>query len=171
MADKTWDILNFLKNPPGESMRGKNTTTRGRIRQIDEPREDAIENPRPEPAQAANKETVGGIAEDGEISDKNIEKNVLVTVPDSRKPVVKDADEIHDGKIHNEEVNARVLDVEAKSRNERPLLGDIATLVNKHKSRGIMAQWRVKQMNQSSLVVEITVDLMRNASEDEDVSA
>jgi ParB family chromosome partitioning protein len=49
------------------------------------------------------------------------------------------------------------------------LLRDIATLVNRHKSRGTTARWKVMQMNQSSLVVEITVDLMRNTAEDEDV--
>ena len=43
------------------------------------------------------------------------------------------------------------------------LLGDIATLINRHRSKGIAAQWKVKQMNQSSLVVEISVDLMEGA--------
>jgi ParB family chromosome partitioning protein len=87
-----------------------------------------------------------------------------------------------------EEMSARALETAAENWNGKPrvsrqkarrdsadgpggeLLGDIATLVNKHKSRGIMAQWKVKQMNQSSLVVEITVDLMRNSAEDGDAS-
>jgi ParB family chromosome partitioning protein len=48
------------------------------------------------------------------------------------------------------------------------LLGDIAELVNRHRARGTMAQWKVKQMNQSSLVVEISVDLMKtDLNEDE----
>jgi ParB family chromosome partitioning protein len=50
------------------------------------------------------------------------------------------------------------------------LLGDIAALVTKHRSRGTMAQWKVKQMNQSSLVVEISVDLMKTEA-DEDTSS
>lgn len=40
------------------------------------------------------------------------------------------------------------------------LLGDLANLINKHRSKGLAAQWQVKQMNQSSLVVEISVDLL-----------
>jgi ParB family chromosome partitioning protein len=47
------------------------------------------------------------------------------------------------------------------------LLGDIASLVNRHRSRGVSAQWKVKQMNQSSLVIEITVDLMKKNSEED----
>jgi ParB family chromosome partitioning protein len=48
------------------------------------------------------------------------------------------------------------------------LLGDIAELVNRHRARGTAAQWKVKQMNQSSLVIEITVDLMKmDSNEDE----
>ena len=43
------------------------------------------------------------------------------------------------------------------------LLGDVAALVGRHKNRGLAAQWKVKQMNQSSLVVEITVDLMKSS--------
>ena len=46
------------------------------------------------------------------------------------------------------------------------LLGDVAALVGKHRDRGLAAQWKVKQMNQSSLVVEITVDLMKNHAEE-----
>ena len=48
------------------------------------------------------------------------------------------------------------------------LLGDIATLINRHRSKGISAQWKVKQMNQSSLVVEISVDLLDGASTNTD---
>jgi ParB family chromosome partitioning protein len=52
----------------------------------------------------------------------------------------------------------------------RELLGDIAEMVNRHRARGTMAQWKVKQMNQSSLVVEISVDLMKtDLNEDENV--
>lgn len=40
------------------------------------------------------------------------------------------------------------------------LLGDIATLINRHRGKGVSAQWKVKQMDQSSLVVEISVDLL-----------
>jgi ParB family chromosome partitioning protein len=53
----------------------------------------------------------------------------------------------------------------SKARKNSPdgpaceLLGDIASIVNRHKGRGISAQWKVKQMNQDSMVVEITVDL------------
>lgn len=42
------------------------------------------------------------------------------------------------------------------------LLHDLATLINKHRNHGIPAQWKVKQMDQSSLIVEISVDLNRN---------
>jgi ParB family chromosome partitioning protein len=44
------------------------------------------------------------------------------------------------------------------------LLGDLAALVTRHRNNGISAQWRVKQMNQSSLVVEISVDLTEGAA-------
>ena len=47
------------------------------------------------------------------------------------------------------------------------LLGDVATLINRYRNRGIAAQWKVKQMNQSSLVVEITVDLLKGSVEEE----
>jgi hypothetical protein len=40
------------------------------------------------------------------------------------------------------------------------LLGDLSILMNRHQKAGIPAQWRVKQMNQSALIVEISVDLM-----------
>jgi ParB family chromosome partitioning protein len=60
-----------------------------------------------------------------------------------------------------------------KTSNEAPggeLLGDVAALVNRHRARGTMAQWKVKQMNQSSLVVEITVDLLRTGSDEEEIA-
>lgn len=40
------------------------------------------------------------------------------------------------------------------------LLHDLADLINRHRAQGMAAQWQVKQMNQSSLVVEISVDLL-----------
>lgn len=42
------------------------------------------------------------------------------------------------------------------------LLRDLAVLINRHRDRGISAQWKVKQMNQSSLIVEISVDINPN---------
>ncbi len=42
------------------------------------------------------------------------------------------------------------------------LLHDLAALINKHRDHGVPAQWKVKQMDQSSLIVEISVDLNRN---------
>jgi hypothetical protein len=45
------------------------------------------------------------------------------------------------------------------------LLSDISALIDKHRNRGISAQWRVKQMNQSALVAEITVDLLGRSSD------
>ncbi|MDR0652034.1 MAG: ParB/RepB/Spo0J family partition protein [Synergistaceae bacterium] len=370
MADKMWDILNFLKNPPGDGVIEKNDAARERIRQINEQLEDAIENPRPE--QASRKETdaipAEGVGNDAGSPDKKIKKNI--PTPASRKPaaedsaenraeapetalegrlvevsvdmvepnpfqprrelgeqeiaelsesikefgvlqpilvrqigqrheliagerrlrasklaglksipaIVVDAEPLHQqiialveniqrknlssieeaaslqdilsktgwsqselsrrmgrsqasianklrllrldpavqelvftGKLGErqarallslspedqvtlaqkavyEEMSARALETAAENWNSKPrvprhrmsrdsaegpggeLLGDIATLVNKHKNRGIMAQWKVKQMNQSSLVVEITVDLMGNSPEDEDAS-
>jgi ParB family chromosome partitioning protein len=46
------------------------------------------------------------------------------------------------------------------------LLGDIAALVNRHRGLGTAAQWKVKQMNQSSLIVEITVDLLKSDADE-----
>lgn len=43
------------------------------------------------------------------------------------------------------------------------LLGDLAALINKHRSRGIPAKWKVKQM-QDALLVEISIDLQHDAS-------
>lgn len=48
------------------------------------------------------------------------------------------------------------------------LLGDLAALINKHRNRGIAAQWKVKQMDQSALIVEISVDLLDNLSASEE---
>ncbi|MDR1885470.1 MAG: ParB/RepB/Spo0J family partition protein, partial [Synergistaceae bacterium] len=56
---------------------------------------------------------------------------------------------------------------ESKKSDDGPaseLLGDVATLINRHRSRGIAAQWKVKQMDQDSLVVEISVDLSESGS-------
>ena len=39
------------------------------------------------------------------------------------------------------------------------LLQDLAALVNKHRARGIPAQWKVRELAQNALVVEIIVDL------------
>jgi ParB family chromosome partitioning protein len=92
-------------------------------------------------------------------------------------------------KAIDDDLSARALETLAENWNNRPhdshkaekkkaaasdgpageLLGDLATLINKHRSNGISAQWRVKQMNQSSLVVEISVDLMENAGKNTEV--
>jgi ParB family chromosome partitioning protein len=91
-------------------------------------------------------------------------------------------------KAIDEDLSARALETLAenwnnKARATRPkaagkaadgpggeLLGDIAALVNRHRGRGTMAQWKVKQMNQSSLVVEISVDLMKTEADEENSS-
>ena len=39
------------------------------------------------------------------------------------------------------------------------LLQDLSALVNKHRARGIPAQWKVRELAQNALVVEIIVDL------------
>lgn len=39
------------------------------------------------------------------------------------------------------------------------LLDDLASLINKHRNRGTSAQWKVKQMDEDALIVEISVDL------------
>ena len=41
----------------------------------------------------------------------------------------------------------------------RKLAEDRAALVNKHRARGIPAQWKVRELAQNALVVEIVVDL------------
>jgi|GEM_PF-468874 len=41
-------------------------------------------------------------------------------------------------------------------------LHDLAALINKHKERGTPAAWKVKQMDQNSLIVEIHIDHNRN---------
>jgi ParB family chromosome partitioning protein len=89
-------------------------------------------------------------------------------------------------KAVREEMSSRTLETAAENWNGRQraprrsanwdstedpggaLLRDIAALVNKHKSRGTTVRWKVTQMNQSSLVIEITAGLIRNAAEDED---
>jgi ParB family chromosome partitioning protein len=83
-----------------------------------------------------------------------------------------------------EEMSSRDIETAAENWNGKPraarrkanpdsaedpggeMLRDISALVKKHKSRGTMARWKVKQMNQISLVVEVTVDLTSNAPED-----
>jgi ParB family chromosome partitioning protein len=87
-------------------------------------------------------------------------------------------------KAIDEDLSARALETLAENWNERPsasgrsgrkkegssdgpagdLLGDLAALVNRHRNNGISAEWRVKQMTQSSLVVEISVDLMEGSA-------
>ena len=47
------------------------------------------------------------------------------------------------------------------------LLRDLSSLINKHRERGIPAEWKVKQMDQSSLVVEISVGLLSKTAEAE----
>lgn len=39
------------------------------------------------------------------------------------------------------------------------LLHDIATMINKHRNDGLYSQWNVKEMSQTSLTVEISIDL------------
>jgi ParB family chromosome partitioning protein len=88
-------------------------------------------------------------------------------------------------KAIDEDLSARALETLAENWNDRApspkrqekkkqtssdgpageLLGDLAALVNRHRNNGISAQWRVKQMNQSSLIVEISVDLMEGVTE------
>jgi ParB family chromosome partitioning protein len=86
-------------------------------------------------------------------------------------------------KAVDEDLSARALETLAENWNDRQspakraekkkqpssdgpageLLGDLASLVNRHRNNGVSAQWRVTQMNQSSLVVEISVDLLESA--------
>lgn len=51
---------------------------------------------------------------------------------------------------------------QSKNKPDGPagdLLTDIAAIINKHRSRGTAAQWKVKHMNNASMLVEISVDL------------
>lgn len=89
-------------------------------------------------------------------------------------------------KAIDEDLSARVLETLAESWQNRndprkrskqkteqetasgpagELLHDLASLVNRHKTKGVPAQWKVKQMDQSSLIVEIYVDLSQNKSQ------
>ncbi|MDL2263306.1 ParB/RepB/Spo0J family partition protein [Synergistaceae bacterium OttesenSCG-928-I11] len=68
----------------------------------------------------------------------------------------------HDGKKTNRRNEKR--SQEATDGPAGELLGDLATLINKHRNRGISAQWKVKQMDQSALVVEISVDFLGNTA-------
>ena len=72
------------------------------------------------------------------------------------------AESWHDGKKTNRKGDKRSQETTDGPAGE--LLGDIAALINRHRNRGIAAQWKVKQMDQSALVVEISVDLLDNAS-------
>jgi hypothetical protein len=153
VAGKAWDILDFLKNPPGGGVTEKNAAVRESVRQIDEPLGKAMENPRPKQIRTAMKDTDAIVAvdigENAKTPDKKIKKNVPASA--KRGTVRRGA---------NRDL--------AEDSSGGELLGDIAAMVNKHKNRGMTARWKVKQMNQSSLVVEITVDLMRNSPKDED---
>jgi ParB family chromosome partitioning protein len=89
-------------------------------------------------------------------------------------------------KAIDDDLSTKAIESLAENRNNKPrtprpkgggtsgegpggkLLGDVAELVNRHRSRGTMAQWKVKQMNRSSLVVEITVDLMKTDRDEEE---
>lgn len=82
-------------------------------------------------------------------------------------------------KAVDEDLSARALEALAENWNEsqnsggkrsrgsddRPdgpggaLLGDLAAMINKHRNKGVLAQWKVKQMDNTRLVVEISVDL------------
>jgi hypothetical protein len=86
-------------------------------------------------------------------------------------------------KAVDEDLSARALETLAENWNDRQsparkaekkkqpssdgpageLLGDLAALVNRHRNSGVSAQWRVTQMNQSSLIVEISVNLLESA--------
>jgi hypothetical protein len=88
-----WDILSFLKNPPSDGVMEKNAATQERIRQINEQLEDAIENPRPEHAPEAVKDTdaivaAEGVGNDEETPGKKIKKNV--PGPAQPKPAAED---------------------------------------------------------------------------------
>ena len=48
------------------------------------------------------------------------------------------------------------------------LLRDISALINRHREMGIPAEWKVKQMDQSSLVVEISVGLLNKTAGSEE---
>ena len=104
-------------------------------------------------------------------------RSLLSLLPDDQRTLAQ--------KAIDEELSARVLEALAdnwsnkpvaprarvsRSVNETPggkLLGDVATLINRHKNHGLAAEWKVKQMNQSSLVVEITVDLLKSSTGEE----
>jgi ParB family chromosome partitioning protein len=49
------------------------------------------------------------------------------------------------------------------------LLGDLAVLINRHRSRGVAAQWKVKQMDKDALVVEISVELTAGVTDAEGI--
>ena len=104
-------------------------------------------------------------------------RSLLSLLPDDQRMLAQ--------KAVDEDLSARALEALAENWNDKPvsprarvsrsvnetpggeLLGDVATLVNRHRNRGLSAQWKVKQMNQSSLVVEITVDLLKSSVSEE----
>lgn len=45
---------------------------------------------------------------------------------------------------------------------DREILQDIASLVNKHRAKGLEAQWKVREFAGETLVIEITVDMKGN---------
>ena len=122
---------------------------------------------------------VQGLVMSGRLGERQARSLISLSPEDQRALAQKAVDE---------ELSARALETLAENWNKQPaqpkrraargssdgpggeLLGDVAALVNRHRGQGLMAQWKVKQMNQSSLVVEITVDLM-TGSESSEASA
>jgi ParB family chromosome partitioning protein len=121
---------------------------------------------------------VQGLVLSGKLGERQA-RSLLSLQPEEQKLLAQ--------KAVDEDLSARTLETLAENWNNKPrasrqkanknstgtggeLLGDVATLVNKHRGQGMMAQWKVKQMNQSSLVVEITVDLLKSASESEEAA-
>jgi ParB family chromosome partitioning protein len=119
---------------------------------------------------------VQGLVMSGKLGERQARSLLSLSAEDQRALAQKAVDE---------ELSARALETLAESWNSKPraprhktgrnseggpggeLLGDVAALVNRHKGRGMAAQWKVKQMNQSHLVVEITVDLLKSSDSEE----
>jgi ParB family chromosome partitioning protein len=117
---------------------------------------------------------VQGLVLSGKLGERQA-RSLLSLSPENQRALAQ--------KAIDEDLSARALETLAENWNDKPasprprsprassegpggeLLGDVASLVSRHRSRGVMAQWKVKQMNQSSLVVEITVDLMSSPDE------
>jgi ParB family chromosome partitioning protein len=120
---------------------------------------------------------VQGLVMSGKLGERQARSLLSLSAEDQRALAQKAVDE---------ELSARALEALAESWNNKPrapkrktdtrseggpggeLLGDVAALVNRHKGRGMAAQWKVKQMNQSHLVVEITVDLLKGSADSEE---